>query len=585
VDILSSEQVGNVIWYLISVEESIAPRRWTVAKTYGDFVRFEHELPAEDREASTRDELIPKLPGTGPFGFREAVGLRDDKKLEQLKKYIRYHAAQPNSEAAGGLLWEFLSADTMGKGGHSKPSAESAFACATPRLVLESSSHPGAEISPSGYESKVERSVPQVKYSPCTSSSSLCPSYGQDGDQTPTSPASVEQQPSRLVLHHLGSNVSAASTTADSAPPSTTAASCKKDQAFKAASFPAPAEAAPSIVDRMLNSLSCAAGILKCVGKADDERMENPPITMDEGFPASLRHNIGKLPKDKYTIDKDIVGKGAYGTVRKARRPSTLDEEKGSLIVVAVKTMRKGFMGRSAIVNEISIHSEMKHANVARLFETYEDKRDVHLVMEVCYGGDLFDAMDARAKHKEPFSECDSAAMMLHILRAVVYMHSLNIAHRDLKPENFTFAEKGGPIVNNVLKIIDFGLAKRFETCRKDDKVPMTMTTMVGTPYYMAPEVIGRSYTEKCDVWSCGVILYVLLSGVHPFAKRIDLDSGSNPDAHPAVMAPESDEELFKKTKEGRVSFDISEFEGASGAAKNLIEGLCKMPESARMTA
>merc|ERR1719160_1234288 len=114
---------------------------------------------------------------------------------------------------------------------------------------------------------------------------------------------------------------------------------------------------------------------------------------------------------------------------------------------------------------------------------------------------------------------------MLQILRAVFYMHSVDIAHRDLKPENFLFTEalpKSEPIRNNTLKVIDFGIAKRFK--RNESGKTLPMTTRAGTAYYVAPEVMNGKYDEKCDIWSCGVILYILLSGAPPFAGENDAD-------------------------------------------------------------
>lgn len=125
-------------------------------------------------------------------------------------------------------------------------------------------------------------------------------------------------------------------------------------------------------------------------------------------------------------------------------------------------------------------------------------------------GGELFDEITRRGS----LSERTAAHIMRQLLSTVVYCHKRNIVHRDLKPENILIvkSEKKDQID---IKVIDFGTAETFKTRAK-------LREFVGTAYYMAPEVIEERYTEKCDVWSCGVILYILLSGYPPFGGRDD---------------------------------------------------------------
>ena len=110
--------------------------------------------------------------------------------------------------------------------------------------------------------------------------------------------------------------------------------------------------------------------------------------------------------------------------------------------------------------------------------------------------------------------EKDSANIMKQLLSAIVYCHAGNVVHRDLKPENLLLES---PEENARIKVIDFGTSQIFNPTKK-------MTVKIGTPYYIAPEVLSQSYTEKCDVWSCGVILYILLCGYPPFVGRNDFD-------------------------------------------------------------
>jgi calcium-dependent protein kinase len=127
----------------------------------------------------------------------------------------------------------------------------------------------------------------------------------------------------------------------------------------------------------------------------------------------------------------------------------------------------------------------------------------VALTLRLCTGGELFD----RLAHLKPLTESDAAAIMKQVLAAVLYCHSNNIVHRDLKPQNMLF-ESREP--NARLKVIDFGTSQVFDPSQK-------MQLKIGTPYYVSPEVLRRSYDSKCDIWSCGVILYILLCGYPPF--------------------------------------------------------------------
>ena len=123
------------------------------------------------------------------------------------------------------------------------------------------------------------------------------------------------------------------------------------------------------------------------------------------------------------------------------------------------------------------------------------------LVLELCEGGDLFHNI----KQSRYFSEAKAAQVIKQVLSAVNYMHKQRVVHRDLKPENILVDKE-----SDTLKIADFGTAAFLRQTQ-------ALTEVVGTPYYMAPEVLRGKYDEKCDVWSCGVILYILLCGAPPF--------------------------------------------------------------------
>eukprot|EP00445_Apocalathium_hangoei_P085456 CAMPEP_0204217770 /NCGR_PEP_ID=MMETSP0361-20130328/79140_1 /ASSEMBLY_ACC=CAM_ASM_000343 /TAXON_ID=268821 /ORGANISM="Scrippsiella Hangoei, Strain SHTV-5" /LENGTH=487 /DNA_ID=CAMNT_0051182821 /DNA_START=1 /DNA_END=1461 /DNA_ORIENTATION=+ len=196
----------------------------------------------------------------------------------------------------------------------------------------------------------------------------------------------------------------------------------------------------------------------------------------------------------------------------------------------------------------------MDHPNIIKLYESFEDHRNIYLVMELSSGGELFD----RIIELGHFTEVQAAVLMQQIVRAVYYMHENHVCHRDMKPENFLFMTKE-PIEKNLLKIIDFGLSCKFE-------VGKVMTTKAGTPYYVAPQVLGGKYDHLSDMWSVGVIMYVMLCGYPPFFG-------------------ETDAEVLSKVRLGNFSFNAADWKNVSEDAKNLIRMLLKMNPRDRYTA
>jgi calcium-dependent protein kinase len=176
----------------------------------------------------------------------------------------------------------------------------------------------------------------------------------------------------------------------------------------------------------------------------------------------------------------------------------------------AVKILRKVRMDdkeKAAMENEINILKTLDHPNILKIHESYECEKRYYIVTDICKGGELFDEI---TKNKF-FTENNAAQVMHALLRCLKYLHQEGIVHRDLKPENLLLEEHKN---YEQVKLIDFGTAKKFS--QKD----LPITQMVGTPYYIAPEVIKKSYDEKCDLWSAGVIMYIILSGQPPFGGR-----------------------------------------------------------------
>jgi calcium-dependent protein kinase len=158
---------------------------------------------------------------------------------------------------------------------------------------------------------------------------------------------------------------------------------------------------------------------------------------------------------------------------------------------------------------ELAILTSVDHPNIIKFHETYIDYRYVHIVMELCEGGELFEKIVEMHK----FTERQASSLLRKILSAVKHLHDHGICHRDLKPENFLFSDKS---TDPEIKLIDFGLSKRFGNNHEHDHGEK-MHTIVGTPYYVAPEVLKGNYDFACDVWSLGVILYIMLCGYPPF--------------------------------------------------------------------
>lgn len=250
-----------------------------------------------------------------------------------------------------------------------------------------------------------------------------------------------------------------------------------------------------------------------------------------------------------YEIQGCELGRGSFGSVHEATH-------KASGTVRAVKTIAKSSLAdTSVLAQEIEIIQWLDHPNIVRLYEVFEDARCIYIVMELCTGGELFDAI---LNADSGFSEKSAARLIKQVAGAVFYMHSMGIAHRDLKPENFLLAADVS-VDDCTLKLIDFGSAHR-------TKPDTPMTTKTYTPYYVAPEVLKGSYGVPCDVWSLGVLLYVLLCGRPPFGG-------------------DTDEEILRSVKRGTFDFNKPAWMAISDDAKDLIRKVLVSHPEERYTA
>ena len=196
----------------------------------------------------------------------------------------------------------------------------------------------------------------------------------------------------------------------------------------------------------------------------------------------------------------------------------------------------------------------MDHPGILKIFEFYSSKQNYSIVTELCPGGELFQQII----DKGPFTERYSAYVMYQIFSAVNYCHKMHIVHRDLKPENILIVGKDREGLPTI-KICDFGTSKMFEKGAVERK-------LVGSSYYIAPEVLKKHYNEKCDVWSCGVIMYILLSARPPFGG-------------------EDDNEIMERVSTGKYDLESPPFNKLSKNSIDLIKRLLTMDPEQRISA
>lgn len=249
-----------------------------------------------------------------------------------------------------------------------------------------------------------------------------------------------------------------------------------------------------------------------------------------------------------YTIGTDNIGQGTFGVVKKVTHKQTG-------LRAAVKIVRKDKVKNNLqLQHEVANMWNLDHPNIVKLYDAFDDGHTVSFVLELCTGGELFHAISKARR----FSEQDTAFVMDQMLRAVSYLHRLHICHRDLKPENFLLLTTR-PITGNVLKLIDFGLSI---PCSPED----TLTEVVGTASYVAPQVLFRSYNNQCDLWSCGIIMYIMLCGHPPFRGR-------------------NQQELLAKVRDAGFVFDAKIWTTISRGAKSMISMLLQKDPTKRYTA
>jgi calcium-dependent protein kinase len=255
------------------------------------------------------------------------------------------------------------------------------------------------------------------------------------------------------------------------------------------------------------------------------------------------------LPLDYYKQKKKL-GEGSYGQVWKVEHIQTGLERAMKKIEKNSKLKKDN---EKEVLNEINILRKIDHPNIVKIFEFFNTNDGYYLITEYLKGGELFHEIVENA----PFSEEEAGNIMFQIISAVNYCHNMNIIHRDLKPENILIESKSNG--KYIIKIIDFGTAKLYAKNKSEKKI-------IGSSYYIAPEVLTENYNQKCDLWSCGVIMYILLSGKPPFADRRDTL-------------------ILEKIKIGKFDMDIKEFSKISKESKDLILNLLEKNPKKRFSA
>ncbi|KHG10111.1 CDPK-related protein kinase [Gossypium arboreum] len=282
-------------------------------------------------------------------------------------------------------------------------------------------------------------------------------------------------------------------------------------------------------------------------GPIPEDRGTEPEQALDKNF------GYGKNFGAKYELGKE-VGRGHFGHTCSARG------KKGQLKdqPVAVKIISKAKMTTAISIEDV--RREVKilkalsgHKHLVKFYDACEDANNVYIVMELCEGGELLDRILARGGR---YTEDDAKAIVVQILSVVSFCHLQGVVHRDLKPENFLFTS-GGEDAD--MKLIDFGLS---DFIRPDER----LNDIVGSAYYVAPEVLHRSYSLEADIWSIGVITYILLCGSRPFWARTE--SG-----------------IFRSVLRSDPNFDDLPWPSVTPEAKDFVKRLLNKDYRKRMTA
>ncbi|CRL04514.1 CLUMA_CG017590, isoform A [Clunio marinus] len=277
----------------------------------------------------------------------------------------------------------------------------------------------------------------------------------------------------------------------------------------------------------------------------------------NQSYPQSIAQGPPLEPKknpitEEYEISNNVLGLGINGKVVECIK-------KSSGTKFALKVLHDNSKARRELELHLKASGCRNIVKIVDVFEnTYSGTKCLLVVMECMEGGELFQRIQDR--QDGPFTEREAAQIMHEICVALKYLHDRNIAHRDLKPENLLYTS---PHYDAIIKLTDFGFAK--ETYVKD-----TLQTPCYTPYYAAPEVLGpEKYDKSCDIWSLGVIMYILLCGFPPFYSN-----------HGLAISPG----MKARIRTGQYDFPAPEWSNVTTEAKDLIKGMLSVDPNKRLT-
>ncbi|CAM0953512.1 unnamed protein product [Alopecurus aequalis] len=277
-----------------------------------------------------------------------------------------------------------------------------------------------------------------------------------------------------------------------------------------------------------------------------------PPPNPQPPLPPDIGRVLGRPMEDvraTYTFGREL-GRGQFGVTYLATHKATCSRR-------ACKSIAARKLAHASDAEDVRrevqiMHHLTGHRSIVELHGAFEDRHSVNLVMELCEGGELFDRIIARGH----YSERQAAALCREVVSVVHSCHSMGVMHRDLKPENFLFLNKRE---DSPLKATDFGLSVFFKPGEQ-------FRDLVGSAYYVAPEVLKRRYGAEADIWSAGVILYILLSGVPPFWA-------------------ENEDGIFDAVLKGHIDFSSEPWPSISNGAKDLVKRMLQQDPKERLTA
>jgi len=308
-------------------------------------------------------------------------------------------------------------------------------------------------------------------------------------------------------------------------------------------------------------------------------KIETPPQMRRKKKSRSSKPLMGATFTDLYKLTGEALGEGSYGRVETCKNVFT-----GIEYAVKIIEKRPGSYNRAKVLKEIEIYHLCRgQRNIIQLIEFFEEAEHFFLVFEKIHGGPLLRHIEQR----KYFTEAEASLIIKDLAEAIRHLHHQGIAHRDIKPDNVLCVNKNSPCP---VKLCDFDLCSSVSI---EVSTPALLTP-VGSLEYMAPEVVDAfmvddyddeeeelSYDKKCDIWSLGIIMYILLCGYAPFSGNCGLDCGWKR----GESCMDCQEMLFISIKDGQVAFPEKHWEKVSSQAKDLILSLLVRDSSTRLDA